>query len=56
MKRISFTVKKLSRQKIRSGGRTYYSFRIHIPSRYIKDGHIDPNKSYRVILEEVEEE
>ena len=32
-------------------GPTYY---FNIPNQYIKDGHIDPKKTYRIYLEELE--
>ena len=36
--------------KYHKKGNTYYVYRIHVPSRYIRDGHIDPEKPVRVIV------
>ena len=52
MGKITFHVEKIQKVKIRTNGKTYYSYRIHIPSRYIRDGHLDPNKPCKVTIEQ----
>ena len=44
---------KVRKWKYRKGEREYYSYYIRIPSRYIKDGMIDPDRPVVVEIENI---
>jgi len=52
MMKVKFQTK-IRKWKYRKDGREYYSYYIRVPTRYIKDKMVDPDKPVLVVIENV---